>query len=421
MRTRYLFGAVLLLPTLLCAQDLPPVPASLESVLRDTSEKNPDIQAARRKWRAAAARVPGVASWPDPLLFYSREKTPSDDQMSRLRLEQDIPFPGKKSLEGRLAHHEARIAESRYLAASLDALSQARILYFRLNRAEHLTDEYASDVAAVRSALASARARWTSSSGDSAGRELFSLSAELGRLENRLFEEKQERLLAAAELNTLLDRDVETPPPAVAVPGLRDLPVPLAELRRLARENDPLYLEALHEVNHARAMRTRSRLAFTPDFRVMYERQRAAGGETGYEAGVGVFLPLWLRRPAAEAREASEHLEEAEAMSRAARNEVEKMTVLEFTETVTHLNKARQLDSVVLPAAEGAFRIAQSGYESGRTTFLDFMEALRGLLEARSEYHEEIYHYGEHWALLERWVGVPLESISPEKEKSDEK
>ncbi|MBI4050954.1 MAG: hypothetical protein HY400_00455 [Elusimicrobia bacterium] len=55
-------------------------------------------------------------------------------------------------------------------------------------------------------------------------------------------------------------------------------------------------------------------------------------------------------------------------------------------------------------------KIAQKNYETGRTDFTKLAEAVRNLLEAQMKYYDEVYHYGEHWAMLEQVVGIEIKS-----------
>src|SRR5206468_7588230 len=102
------------------------------------------------------------------------------------------------------------------------------------------------------------------------------------------------------------------------------------------------------------------------------------------------------------------HLLETEATSQGMQNMVMKMVHMEFTETNTHLTMARNYEKDILPTAQSNLKIARHQYASGRGDFLRVLEAFRAWIEAHNEYQEQLYNYGEHWSLLERWVGIDL-------------
>ncbi len=387
--------------------------ASLEKLLAQVEASNPEIRAARAAWSAAEGRVGPAGAWPEPVLLFSKEKTPAGEKMSHLKAEQDIPFPGKLSKEKLMARRESRIAEARWRAAALKARADARVYYYEIFRADRRIALLRENVGTLKTILKSMETRLSSGRGGAMGgavqgSDVFTMWAELGRMENMLFEEEQARRISEFGLNTLLDRSVYEPVGGARAPELRDLGADLPAILNLARENNPLYLSAMHEENHARAMLVRSRLSLAPDFGVMYDRQRDQGGMTGHEAGVSLKIPLWLTRPLGDMKEARAHLEEAEAAAAAMRNDVKKMAAMEFTEVHTHLALARRLRDEIVPASKSAFRLSRRRFESGGEDFVRFLETFRALLDAQREYDDEIYHYGEHWGRLEQWVGAAL-------------
>jgi outer membrane protein TolC len=163
-------------------------------------------------------------------------------------------------------------------------------------------------------------------------------------------------------------------------------------------------------------MHRRSRLELAPDFELMYDREIAEQGPDGRSIGVGVSFPLWLGRPLGLAKASRQHVAEAEAVSISMQNMVLKMVHMEVTETITHLTLARNYQRDILPTAQSNLRVAREQYASGRGDFLRVLEAVRAWIEAHNEFQEELYHYAEHWSLLERWVGIDLMKV---KEISD--
>src|SRR5205807_832572 len=218
---------------------------------------------------------------------------------------------------------------------------------------------------------------------------------------------KQARTLAQLELNTLLDQPTDTPLGPAQPPELKDVSADLARLQKLAGLNNPLYLAAMHEINHSRAMMTHHALQFLPDFGVMYERESADAGPAGRQIGVSVTFPVWLQRPIGLYHSAKEHLSEAEASSQAMRNMVAKKVHAEFTETNTYLTQARNYEASILPAALSTLKITQRQYASGQGDFLKLLEAFRTWIQTHNEYQDKLYQYGLHWSELERWLGMP--------------
>ncbi len=385
---------------------------SLPTLLAQAQEKNPELRAARQAWEVKRNQVTPAGTWPNPVFSYLNERFPSgSDQVSpekidHWRIEQAIPFPGKLSGDARMKFHEALIAESEYQAKKLEVAKDLKMRFYQLALTDEKTGLAQESIGVLHNALQIAQSRLAAN--QSSALDVFTAQTELRKMENELFTEQQQRKLIEIELNTLLNQSADTPlGPAQTLP-LTDLPLGATEFARVASLNDPLYWSAMHEINHAKSMLTRNRLSMAPDFGFTYELEQPAGGQSGRQIGFSVSFPLWFERPWKEYVASKAHLTEAEASSERMRNLVLRMVATEFTETQTHLELARSDRDRVVPSALSALRTASQQYASGTTDFLRLLEAFRAWIDAHNSYQNEVYHYGEHWSELERWVGVDL-------------
>ena len=217
----------------------------------------------------------------------------------------------------------------------------------------------------------------------------------------------------------LLNQPTETAVGRAAAPALVDLPLTLDQFRHVAQNNAPEYMTAMHELNHAHAMTTRNRLAWAPDFGIMYERETADAGDAGRQIGLNVTFPLWFSRPWNLSKAAEEHELEARASSEAMQNEVLKMIHTEITEVQTHLGLARNYETGIVPSATSSLRIARQQYASGRGDFLRLLEAFRTWIEAHNQYQDQVYHYAEHWSELGRWLGIEVDHAKETQDQMD--
>ncbi|MCG3205620.1 MAG: hypothetical protein KCHDKBKB_02342 [Elusimicrobia bacterium] len=398
-------------------------PISLEQLLIEASERNPEIQAAYRSWKVADKEADTASIWPNPMLKYVREKDPIGeegmDPMERRHysVEQEIPFPGKLSNEARMMRHEAMIKEAAYHEKRLEVLKKAKQLFYRLAWADRLAELAKQTAGTFR--LVSKSAESMLAGEKIPATDVFMIHAELETMENMVFEKKQERRLIEIELNALLDRSSETIWGTATSKHLSDIPYDVAELESLAQQHSPVYLASRHEINHSQAMRSRNRLEFAPDFGLMYEYQTAGAGSgvgpSGRAVGVSLSVPLWFRRPIAKAIAGSEHLLEAEAQSARMGAMVRRMIQMERTETITHMILAKNIEKKILPSAVAAKNTARDRYVSGRGDVMRFMEATRLWLKTHETHEDQLYHFAEHWAELEQWVGTDLIAPAPEE------
>jgi outer membrane protein TolC len=188
---------------------------SLPQLLERAHEQNPDVRAAHQAWKVSQALVSPAAAWPDSTFTYIDEKFPPGmsggeaEKIRHYRIEQPIPFPGKLTNESKMKFHEALISESRYRARLLDTMRDLKMRYYQL----YLTDEKIAlaqeSVNVLKNALQTAQSRL--GAGKSSALDVFMVGTELHKMENALYEQRQQRTLISIEINTLLNQPTETP------------------------------------------------------------------------------------------------------------------------------------------------------------------------------------------------------------------
>ena len=111
-------------------------PASLDMLVEEALQNNTEIKSAERLWRAYLERPTQVSTLPDPMFSYSRfganVETRVGPQENVLALSQEIPFPGKLSLKGKMANQDALAAEHKYEATKRDVVFKVKQTYYDL-------------------------------------------------------------------------------------------------------------------------------------------------------------------------------------------------------------------------------------------------------------------------------------------------
>ena len=151
-----------------------------------------------------------------------------------------------------------------------------------------------------------------------------------------------------------------------------------------------------------------ARSNFAPDFSIDYEREVPENGPSGDKLGFTLRYPLWLGRPLADLRAARAHQAFAQHRQESVRNRVFNLLETELSEVNTHYKLAKLYEESILPLAHQTLQVTQQAYTAGKTDFLKLLEAHRALLENETIYYEELWHYAEHWTLLELYAGGKL-------------
>lgn len=391
-----------------------PAALTLPALIEEAKRSNPDLRAARRRAEAAASRIISAHAWKDPMVGIAREDMPADgERMTRYSVEQEIPFPGKPSLEASARRHEARRAAEEARAVELSVVSAVKIRYHRLHWLSQTARAFRKDADILRAVARVAQSKV--SSGRASAEEALIAQTRLKQVENAALEREETRRVEQEDLNALLGAPAGTARGETTEPALLDLGESPEALAARAKKESPRLLGSGHGVAQARSRLASGRLGFSPDFKLSYAEERFRRRASERMAGVAVSIPLWFWKQGGELKAARKHAEEARAMAASAENEAFKEIYQEHVETRLHRRIALSYSQEILPLAEAALKIAQKNYETGRADYLRLSEAVRNLLEAQVKYYEEVYHYGEHWAMLEEAVGGDILGVEERK------
>src|SRR5262245_11103048 len=112
-------------------------PLRLADVLEVARQANPQLSVARQRV-AAMRQVPAqVSAYDDPTLSWEGWDIPNSlrvDQAENniFRLAQKVPWPGKRTLAGTVAEHEADAAEEEVHVTQLDLTAEVKRAYYDL-------------------------------------------------------------------------------------------------------------------------------------------------------------------------------------------------------------------------------------------------------------------------------------------------
>jgi outer membrane protein TolC len=332
-------------------------------------------------------------------------------QRSQWRVEQQVPFPGKRTLRGAIAALGADVAGREAEALMQDLTLEAKQTYYALVRIQQQAALVASFQEQLRTFEEAAATRYEVGTG--AQQAILKAQLERNRLALQLSILAEDRQAALETLARLADRPVRADSlvvPPVAVPELAGpdslLVValgrrPEAEALRLARQR-------------AERQEALAQKQFWPDvtLNLTYidvaesDIPPNADGRDALALGAGVKLPLWRDKLRAG-------VEEAEVRQRqvAARYEALEQTLrTRIADLRQRLAQQRArydlLTGTLIPQAETTLEATLSAYTTGRTDFLDLLDAERTLFRLRMDRYALAARLWSTTAALERTLGV---------------
>ena len=364
--------------------------------------RNPELAAASSEVDAVDGARLQAGMRPNPELSYLQEDTRRETRTTTVLINQPVELWGKR---------DARIAAA---DRALDAARSDLNTRQHAVRAAVVTSFFALLAIQERARVAESSLSLSQRSSDVASKrvqagkvspveETKARVAEAGiRIE--LAQVRGEQVGARARLGAAMGQPIGN---FVLQGSLADLPVvPSEELLRSNFELAPSIRRAQLEVERRRALSEVEKLRRFGDVTVSLGAKRDQ--EIGRnQAVIGLTIPLpFFDRNQGNVLEALRREDKARDELMLARSQVESEAVQARERLATASSEAASLAADVLPGAQSAFDAATKGFELGKFSFLEALDAQRTLLQARTQYLRALAEAQRAAADLNRILGI---------------
>jgi outer membrane protein, heavy metal efflux system len=363
-----------------------PAPLSLDAVIREVAARSPGVAAEVLRAEAMRLAIRRAGALDDPQITFMAEDVPKTltggMPMLRLQANQMLPWPGKRARMTRVAERESQVAEARERAVLLDAVTQAKRIYYglylnkegrRVNREQRAIADTLGEVVTGRLA-----------SGMAMHHDVLKMLTEASMLDDDLAMLQAERREMGAMLNALRDLSAAEPVGEPLEAWSPEVPLDGEALvvRALAQRPEVQEMAAMAEAR--RAMAAVARREYYPDvmFGAFYDARR--DGEDMIGAMATISVPLWINR--------KQRIDVAVADLRASaadrdRSAMEAMVRAEVEQALARVSRVRRrseiLDTELLDRAQQTFDAALAAFPAGRTNVLEILDALRVVSQRR--------------------------------------
>ena len=390
--------------------------ASLKDLVEIALQNQPEIHAAEARVRRMMAKVPQVASLPDPK-FKTSAGSMAETAAGRVEwmagVEQALPFPGKLREMAKAAGKDAEVAAAQLEAVRLSVAAQVEQAYWNLYLARQTSSITRENQDALKLIRESVDARVAANKANQD--DQLRLAAEAGRLENMLIESRRREASARSRLNSLLNRPAGSPLPTPSFHrsgSRRDLKSLLA----MAESQHPSVKAADAELQAFRHRLKRAELEGYPDF--FLGAQHAAVANSGLApsangrdqlfATVGISIPLWQAPRRAMIDEAQAGIEEASAKIGTARANLRYEVEDAWLRAKATEDLITLFDKQILPEAKQAFDGVLTGLAAGEQSFVDSIDTWRQLLGFELQQAANKAELGKALAALRKSTGTKL-------------
>lgn len=389
---------------------------NLAELVDEALKSNPDILAAKKRWEASKARIPQAKSLDNPTVGLEFEKIPRgtfqlnnvmpEDRM--LSIAQMFPLFGKLSLKGKIAVVESQMNASEYKAKELEVINEVKNAYYDLFM-NYKEIELNKESRALLEAIAkSAEAKY--SVGEMSQEEVYKLHLEIAKLNNQVLNLEQEKPALQTRLNTLLNREAESP---LGVPGLLEGALfnkNIRSLYELTLLNQPELIIFSYAIEKNKFAKSLAKRSLFPDLMSELTLRGITSGMTGsWDLMLALSVPFWFwTKQRYEIKEAVYNLEEAQAAYTAMKNKAFFETKDLYTKIEISRNKLNLSKAELIPIAENTIEVSLAAFRSGKGEVMALLDNQRTLVDCKMNYYKALVEYHMHLADLERTVGISL-------------
>lgn len=415
MKTFHTIAIITLLISSAFAED---ATVTLDQLVAELVKNNPEIQAADSKYQAALARPSQMSALPDPVVsFVSRNGSGNpipftklgEDPLSSVGVmwEQEFPYPGKLKLAGEMAQKKADSVQADIDTVRWTVISKLKEAYYEYSLADKSIGILQEGLGLLKTFEEIARARYEV--GEAIQQDVLRAQVEISILEQRIASKEQERASAAAEINRLLNRQVEAPLGKPAELSQTSDLEPLEKIRSDFAVTAPEIRSEIAMVESEQRGLDLAKKQVRPDFMSSVEYANSPNFPDMWEIKFGVRIPIFYKtKQQFGVTEAAQTLSGAQKELRSMQQEVSFSIKNEYLQIEASEKLLTLYQQAILPQSNLALESSLSSYQVGKSDFLTTLSNFMTLLEYRMNYYEELAKHESAIARLEAVVGRPV-------------
>ncbi|MGH7885106.1 MAG: TolC family protein, partial [Thermodesulfobacteriota bacterium] len=395
--------------------------------VKEALENNPEIKTAIAKWQGTAKRPSQESALPNPEIGISYKNvsfnklTLGDDDFTELSVyaSQEIPFPGKLSLKGKIAKEETEAEKNLADAVVRTVVADLKKAYYDwylVNKSIEITSKN-KELIEKFTKISEAKYEVGKGIQQDVIRAQLEVSVFLERLELL----KRQKEIIEAKIRSLLNRSSNSP---LGIPEniqKSKLKLTLDDLYKLAGNQSPMLNAKKNLIEKSGKALELAKKQYLPDFvgefgwfsRGEFTNRGAFADE--WVARVGFIVPIYFwKKERFGVEEASYKLEEMKQDY----NSTNQNLNFEIKEKyITAKTSEKLLDlyqNGIIPQSTLSRESAISGYRVGDVDFLTLIDSSVAVFNFELEYIKQLVEYEKALAGLEEIVGYDLKSLNNE-------
>lgn len=343
---------------------------------------------------------------PNPSLGVDQEDTRRETRTTTIMLSQAFELGGKRAARVQLAHSGRNLAMAELATREADVRAGTIRAFFDALIAQERVKVAEESLGIAASGAAAAARRVTAGKVSPTEETRARVAEAASRIELRQAQADYQSALRALSLVMgvtegalgQLDGRADTVPQP---------PTHASIAQRLSQA--PALRRAQSEVQRASAAYELERARRIPDVTVSLGVKRAPEiGRNQTMISVSVPLPLFDTNNGAML-ETLRRRDAAQALAKAEEQRIRSEVLQNIDQLQARASEAQALRQDVLPGARSAYEAASRGFELGKFSFLEVLDAQRTWLQARTQYLQSLAEVHRAAAELERRLGSPTD------------
>jgi outer membrane protein TolC len=388
---------------------------SLRAAIEETLSNNPELLALRKQVDTARFKPAQERFLTPPMLeaqiwqWPINTLNPANTNMYMFMVTQELPGRGKRGLRATAAEKEIALANVDVEIRARQILDGVKQQYASLFVARKAIEIHLASADLLRQFADISQVKY--STGRISQQDVLKSVVELSKLHDDLIAFHAEADTARLHLNVLMNRAPESPIGPLADSAEQILLAPVADLQRIALDEQPELRMARVHIEQAEARLKVARSEYKPDFSITGGYMVMPNMTDAWMGRIGVTWPKapWARgRLDARVAEANAAIDAEKARQRAMESAVRLAVSDAYVRVKAAEQRAALLRTTILPQSHQTLDVSRAAYQTDRVDFLALIENQRTLLDAELAYFRALSDRAQALADLERALGTEL-------------
>ncbi len=382
-------------------------------------QANPRLDVAQASWQASLARIEQQSALDEPQFLYSFAPLTGESQKpngqdldfgQRFEISQTLPFPGKLTLRGKAAEYQAINQQQSIKTLQLLLASKAKIRFaegyyihqaITINQINQTLLQEFKDIALTRY-----------STGKVSKQDVLRAELELTLLKHQAIVLKRERKTILVQLNTLLNRPVDSP---LSLPKqlseINTLPK-LKQLQKIALQSRPELKAITANIHAYKAQNKLAALDYYPDLKVSAGYNSLWDNEDKrFNIGIGINIPLDQSKRQAVEQEAKANSQQAHWQKIDLEARINEELAVAYAQVEESLHVLQLYRQQLSSLADANLAAAKADYQSGKGDFLTLISSEKNRFQTQLQTAQALANVHRNFAKLEQAIGN-LEPLS---------